>query len=377
MLRTKGWIIVVLLAWCSSVAAERIKDLATLAGVRDNHLVGYGLVVGLDGSGDKTSQTPFTDQSFKSMLNQFGIRMPDKASMQLKNVAAVAVSANLPAFSKPGQTFDITVSSIGNATSLRGGTLLMTPLKGIDGNIYAIAQGSVVVSGINAGGSDGSKITVNVPSSGRIANGATVERSVVAAYIREGGGLIYNLNQPDFTTAKRVADAINLMADKKIAFPYDAASVHVKVPEVMGKDGEINDQQRLVGLIAEIENVTLEPAEAAAKIVVNSRTGTIVIGQNVRVMPAAVSHGNLTVTITENPLVSQPEALSGGVTAVVPESEVAIQQQTNRAFVFAPGASLNDIVNAINRVGAAPGDLVAILEALKAVGALQAELQVI
>ncbi len=366
-------VILINLLFIPTLFAERIKDIATLAGVRENQLVGYGLVVGLNATGDRTTQAPFTNQSFRSMLKQFNIRIPERTNLQLRNVAAVAISASLPPFVKQGQTIDITVSSIGNASSLRGGVLLMSPLKGADGNTYAIAQGSVVVSGIGASGADGSKIAVNIPSAGRIPNGATVERSVLAPYV-QNGRLVYNLHEPDFTTAKRLADVINTSAQQIIAVPVDAASIQVKLPLAMNKESNSN---QYVAFVAELENLTLDPAEGPAKIVVNSRTGTIVIGQNVRVMPAAVSHGNLTVTITETPQVSQPNALSGGQTVVTQNSNVQINQQNSRAFVFEPGASLKDIVKAINRVGAAPGDLVAILEALKSVGALKAELVII
>ncbi|MCW5588691.1 MAG: flagellar basal body P-ring protein FlgI [Legionellales bacterium] len=365
-------ILVLMISFSLTALAERIKDIATLAGARENQLVGYGLVVGLNNTGDRTAQAPFTNQSFLSMLKQFDIRLPPNANLQIRNIAAVAVTAKLPPFVKNGQTIDITISSIGNATSLQGGTLLLTPLKGADGTVYAVAQGNVVVSGIGAQGADGSKITVNSPSSASIPNGATVERNIVSPYLQQGH-IIYNLFHPDFTTAKRMADVINIMAQKQIAIPLDAASVQIRVPQL--KNGNLD--QRFVGFIAEIENLTLEPAESAAKIVINSRTGTIVIGQNVRVTPAAVSHGNLIVTITENQDVSQPNPLSGGETAVTPESEVQVVQQQNRAFIFEPGTSLRDIVHAINKVGAAPGDLVAILEALKAVGALKAELVII
>lgn len=346
--------------------AERIKDVAKIAGVRSNDLIGYGLVVGLDGTGDKSGQS-FTEQSFRNMLIQIGINIPPNIKLDSKNIAAVLVTAKLDPFMKKGQHFDITVSSIGTAKSLRGGTLLMTPLKGIDGNVYALAQGNLVVGGFGAQGSDGSRVTVNVPSVGRIPGGATVEQPVPSPF-HSGGHIVFNINNPDFTTAKRMADAINKMMGPSTAFPLDAASVKVMAPK--------NISQR-VNYVSVLENIELTPGEASAKIIVNSRTGTIVIGQHVRVAPAAVTHGNLTVTISENPTVSQPEAFSDGETRTVPASDVKIQQESNRAFVFAPGASLKDIVKAVNAVGAAPGDLVAILEALKQVGALRAELIVI
>ncbi len=369
---TTWWrlVLVVLVAGALSgtARAERIKDLADVAGVRTNQLVGYGLVVGLDGTGDQTSQTPFTVQSIKSMLQQFGVTLPAGQNLQLKNVAAVTINAELPPFAKPGQTIDVTVSSIGNAKSLRGGTLLMAPLKGADGQVYAIAQGNLVVSGLGASGSDGSKITVNIPSAGRIPNGATVERTVATAF-GNSNSLVLNLHSSDFTTANRVATAINTAIGPGTASPVDATSVRVNAPR---------DPGQRVAYMSMLENLPVQPGEAPARIVINSRTGTVVIGQHVRVMPAAVSHGNLVVTITESPQVSQPAPLSGGQTAVVPRSSVKIEQQgKDHMFLFNPGVSLDDIVRAVNQVGAAPGDLVAILEALKDAGALSAQLIVI
>ncbi len=349
------------------VQAERIKDLAMVAGVRDNQLIGYGLVVGLDGTGDQTSQTPFTIQSLKSMLGQMGVIMPDGTSPQTKNIASVMVSSDLPAFAKPGQTIDITVSSIGNAKSLRGGTLLMTPLKGADGQVYAVAQGNLTVGGFGAEGKDGSKITVNIPSVGRVPNGATVERAVANPFA-QGDTLVLNLNAPDFTTATRMAEAINKVMGAATAAPIDATSVRVSAPRT--------PEQR-VSFASLVENIELEPGEAAAKVVVNSRTGTVVIGQHVRVSAAAVAHGSLTVTISEKPTVSQPAPLAGGATAVVPNSNIKVEEGGDRMFLFNAGVTLDEIVRAVNQVGAAPGDLVAILEALKQAGALRAELLVI
>lgn len=347
--------------------AERIKDIASVAGVRNNQLIGYGLVVGLDGTGDQTSQTPFTVQSIKSMLAQFGVVLPANLNPQLKNVAAVTVHAELPPFSKPGQSIDVTVSSIGNATSLRGGTLIMTPLKGIDGQIYAIAQGNMVVGGFGAAGSDGSKLSVNIPSAGRIPNGATVERAVPTTLGTEKY-VTLNLHTSDFTTATRVAEQINSKFGSDTANPIDAASIQVAAPR---------DVSQRVGFVAMLENLEVTPGVAAARVIVNSRTGTVVIGSNVRVEPAAVSHGSLTVTIVERPAVSQPEPFSGGQTVVVGTSNIEVKSENNRMFVFRPGTSLDDLVKAVNGVGAAPGDLVAILEALREAGALKAELVVI
>ncbi len=346
---------------------ERVKDLASVAGVRVNQLVGYGLVVGLDGSGDQTSQTPFTVQSLKAMLARYGIVVPDNVKPQLKNVAAVAIHAELPPFAKQGQTIDVTVSSLGNAKSLRGGSLLMSPLKGADGRIYAIAQGNLIVGGFGASGNDGSKVTVNIPSAGRIPNGATVERAVENPF-DHGDYVVLNLNDSDFTTANRVSTAINRTVGAGTARPLDATSVQVSAPR---------DPGQRVAFVSLLENIDVEPGDAPARIVVNSRTGTVVIGSHVRVQPAAVSHGSLTVTITERPVVSQPAPLSGGQTAVVPQSDVQVTQEAKRMFLFNPGVELDEIVRAVNRVGAAPGDLVAILEALKEAGALRAELIVI
>ncbi|MCP1605359.1 flagellar basal body P-ring protein FlgI [Pseudomonas citronellolis] len=355
---------------CLTLAAhaERLKDIASIQGVRSNQLIGYGLVVGLNGSGDQTTQTPFTLQTFNNMLAQFGIKVPaGSGNVQLKNVAAVSVHADLPPFAKPGQTIDVTISSIGNAKSLRGGSLLMTQLKGIDGQTYAIAQGNLVVGGFDAEGRDGSKITVNVPSAGRIPSGATVERAVPSGF-DQGNSLTLNLNRPDFTTAKHIVDRINDMLGPGVAQAIDGGSVRVSAP--------LDPNQR-VDYMSVLENLEIQSGEAVAKVIINSRTGTIVIGQNVRVSPAAVTHGSLTVTITEDPIVSQPGPFSNGETAVVPRSRVNAEQEAKPMFKFGPGTTLDEIVRAVNQVGAAPSDLMAILEALKQAGALQAELIVI
>ncbi|MDJ0739296.1 MAG: flagellar basal body P-ring protein FlgI [Gammaproteobacteria bacterium] len=347
--------------------AERIKDLATIQGVRDNQLLGYGLVVGLDGSGDKVGSSPFTQQSLRSMLTQLGIVVPPGVNLNPKNVAAVTVHADLPAFAKPGQQIDVTVSSIGDAKSLRGGALLMTPLKGIDGQVYAIAQGNLVVGGLSSEGADGSKVTINIPSSGRVPGGATVERSVPTPF-GEDALLTLNLKSGDFTTVQRVTDAINQAIGAGTAFAVDATSVKVNAPKNIG--------QR-VGFVSMIENLQVNPAAAVAKVIVNSRTGTVVINSTVRVSPAAVSHGSLTVTISENTEVSQPNPLGAGSTVVVPQSNVGVSEEGSRMFVFDPGVTLDTVVRAVNQVGAGPSDLVAILEALKQAGALKADLVVI
>ncbi len=347
--------------------AERIKDIASVAGVRSNQLIGYGIVVGLDGTGDQTSQTPFTIQSVKSMLSKFGVTLPANVNPQLKNVAAVIVSSELPAFAKPGQKIDITVSSIGNSTSLRGGSLIMTPLKGADGEIYAVAQGNLIVGGFGVAGGDGSRLSVNVPSVGRIPNGASVERTV-AMKIGNDHFINLNLHQGDFTTANNVAESINLLLGEKTAVALDASSIQVNAP--------IDLNQR-VAFVSILENITVTMGEAPARVIINSRTGTVVISKNVRVDAAAVSHGSLTVSIVERPSVSQPEPFSGGETVVVGTTDIEVKSEGNRMFVFNPGVSLDDLVRAVNNVGTAPGDLVAILEALKEAGALRAELVVI
>jgi flagellar P-ring protein precursor FlgI len=368
MLKKTAMLIFSALLLCITAAhAERIKDISKIAGVRDNQLIGYGLVVGLDGTGDQTTQTPFTIQSLKSMMAQFGITLPANSNPQLKNVAAVVIHANLPAFAKPGQNIDITVSSLGNAKSLRGGSLLMTPLKGADGNVYAMAQGNLVIGGFGIESTDGSSISVNVPSSGRIPNGASVERSVPTSFAL-GDHIVLNLHKPDFTTAKRVTDAINEWVGLGTAATLDGSSIKVMAPQ---------DVSQRVAFTSLVENITLEPGDAPARVIINSRTGTVVIGKHVKVTEAAVSHGSLIVTITQNPIISQPGPFSGGETAVVANSEIEVQQEDSRMFLFNPGVSLDDIVRAVNQVGAAPGDLVAILEALQQAGALRAELIVI
>ncbi|MFW2374705.1 MAG: flagellar basal body P-ring protein FlgI [Gammaproteobacteria bacterium] len=356
-----------LLLLAGTAQAQRIKDLASIAGVRSNQLVGYGLVVGLDGSGDQTSQTPFTVQSFKNMLKQYGITMPPGDNPQLKNVAAVSIHTDLPAFSKQGQTIDITVSSLGNAKSLRGGSLLMAPLFAADGQVYAVAQGNLIVGGFGISGSDGSKVSVNIPSVGRIPNGATVEREVPNPFANMQK-LVLNLHRSDFTTAKRVVEAINKVLGPDSAHALDAVSVQVLTPPTTSQKVEF---------VSFLENLEIEEAEAPARIIVNSRTGTVVISANVRVRPAAVSHGSLTVTISESLQVSQPNPLGDGQTVVVPQTQIDVEQEESSMFMFAPGVSLNEIVQAVNQVGAAPGDIVAILEALKQAGSLTAELIVI
>jgi flagellar P-ring protein precursor FlgI len=361
-------LILTLLLLAQPLLAERIKDLASIQGVRSNQLIGYGLIVGLNGTGDKDTDSPYTINSLKNMLSQLGVQIPEGVNIKPKNAAAVIVHGDLPAFSKIGQQFDVTVSSLGNAKSLRGGTLLMTPLKGADGNNYALAQGNLVVGGLSGEGQDGSKITVNIPSAGRIPNGASVEREVPNSF-NKAPLITLNLHDGDFTTAMRVAESINLTIGPGTAKAMDATSIRVNAPK---------DPGQKVTFISMLEELEVKPGASAAKVIINSRTGTVVINSQVRVYPAAVSHGSLVVSISEQTAVSQPGAFArGGQTAVVPQSDVAISEEGNRMFLFDPGVSLDEVVQAVNGVGAAPSDLVAILEALKEAGALRAELLVI
>ena len=354
--------------FCASAAhADKVRDLVAVAGVRSNQLIGYGLVVGLDGTGDQTTQAPFTTQSLENMLKQFGVSVPATVQPQLKNVAAVTITAELPPFAKPGQTIDITVASIGNAKSIRGGELLMTPLRGADGSVYAMAQGSVVVGGISAQGKSGSSVQINISASGRVPNGAMVERSVASSF-GAAGDLVLNLNTSDYTTSARISEAINHAYGVGTAHPLDGGSVAVR--------GPVDPGQRVAWLGA-IESLDVQPGDAPARVVVNSRTGTVVIGSDVRVTAAAVAHGAIQVTISEQPQVSQPNAFSNGQTAIVPNSSVSISQDGAHMFKFGPGVSLDSIVRAVNQVGATPSDLISILEALKQAGALHADLVVI
>ena len=350
--------------------AERVKDLASVSGVRSNQLVGYGIVVGLNGTGDQTTQAPFTVQSIENMLAKFGVTIPANLSSQtqLKNVAAVSVTAELPPFAKSGQTVDVTVASIGNAISLLGGSLLMTPLRGADGEVYAMAQGNVLVSGFGVQGKDGSRVSVNVPSAGRIPNGASVEREVATQFSHDPY-VVLNLNTPDFTTAARLTLGINKLLGPDTATAIDAVSVRVQAPV---------DPAERVAFIGALQEVEVQPDAAPARVIINSRTGTVVISSQVRVTAAAVAHGSLSVTISEHTQVSQPGPLSNGTTVSAPRSDITVQQPTDaHMFLFDAGVNLEEIVRAVNQVGAAPGDLVAILEALQQAGALHAQLIVI
>ncbi|MBW8328520.1 MAG: flagellar basal body P-ring protein FlgI [Thiobacillus sp.] len=354
------------LAMSGLAHAERIKDIAAIQGVRVNQLVGYGLVVGLDGSGDQTTQTPFTVQSVTNMLTQMGVNLPPGINMQLKNVAAVMVTADLPPFAQAGQGIDITVSSIGNAKSLRGGTLVMTPLKGADGQVYAMAQGSLVVSGAGAS-ANGSKAQINHLSVGRIPAGATVERSVTTA-LGESGSINLELRQSDFTTASRVVDAVNARFGKDTARAVNGRVIQVKTP--------VGESERVTFLGA-IESLDVSPAQAMAKVIINARTGSVVMNRTVMLDPSAVSHGNLSVVINTEPVISQPAPFSKGQTVVTAQSQIEIRQQPGEIMLLRGSASLADVVKALNSIGATPQDLLAILQALKASGALRAELEVI
>lgn len=346
--------------------AERIKDLANIAGVRSNQLVGYGLVVGLDGSGDQTTQTPFTVQSIINMLGNMGVQMPPGTNLQLKNVAAVMVTANLPPFARPGQNIDVTVSSIGNAKSLRGGTLVMTPLKGADGQIYAIGQGNVVVGGAGAQGG-GASVVVNHLSAGRIPNGATVERAVPTA-VGQGDVIMLELEETDFGTANRLVEAINAATAPGMAQALDGRTVQVRAPA---------DPSQRVAFLGRIENLQVTPQLMAAKVIVNSRTGSVVMNQTVTLQQCAVAHGNLTVAVENETAVSQPNALAGGRTVTARTGGANIDQEGSYLMEVPDGANLAEVVKALNALGANPMDLISILQAMKAAGALRADLEVI
>jgi flagellar P-ring protein precursor FlgI len=353
--------------------ADRLKDLTSIAGVRSNQLVGYGIVVGLAGSGDGNSG--LTLQSMQSMVSRFGL-VTETSGLDGKNTAAVMVTAELPPFIKPGQTLDVTVSTLGKAKSLRGGTLLMTPLLGADGETYAVAQGNMVVGGLGVTGADGSSVIVNIPTVGRVPRGASVERMVESPFLKSEN-IILNLHQGDFSTALIVSEAINDIFGPDVAVPLDSTSVKVRSPK---------DLSQKVAFVSLLENIEVEPASPKARVIINARTGTIVIGGNVRVTPAAVTHGSLTVrinesqtvtptgntTVNENQVVSTP-----GDAVTTPKSDLNIDQKNARAFIFDPGTELSTIVESINAVGSSAADLVAILEALREAGSLRAELIII
>jgi len=355
-----------LLSFAPAAQAERIRDLASVQGVRPNQLIGYGLVVGLDGSGDQTTQTPFTVQSLQSMLTQLGITLPTGTGLQLRNVAAVMVTATLPAFAQPGQQVDVTVSSLGNARSLRGGTLLMTPLKGADGSIYAVAQGNVLVGGAGAAAA-GARVQINHLSAGRVPNGATVERAVATPFLLSDRVRL-ELNRTDFSTSARMADAINSRFGTQAAAPIDGRVIEVQAPATPAER---------VRFMAELENIEVATAPPPARVIINARTGSIVMNRTVTLEEAAVAHGNLSVIIAVEPVIVQPPPLSPGQTVVTERADIQVRQEGGALMQVARGANLADVVNALNALGANPADLLAILQALKAAGALKADLEVI
>lgn len=345
--------------------AERLKDITSIQGVRSNQLIGYGLVVGLDGTGDQTTQTPFTVQSILSMMQQMGVSLPPGTNLQLKNVAAVMVTSSLPAFAQPGQTLDVTVSSMGNAKSLRGGTLLMTPLKGADGQIYAISQGNLVVGGVGAS-ANGAQTQINHLSVGRISEGATVERALPNP-ISQNGSINLELKESDFSTASMVVDAINKKFGQNTALAEDGRVIRVNAPQNTNR----------VAFLAALESINVTPAATPAKIILNARTGSVVMNKAVTLDSCAVSHGNLSVVINTSPVISQPGAFSDGQTVSTAVSQVDITKEPGKVLKLNSGANLSDVVKALNAIGATPQDLLAILQAMKAAGALRAELEII
>ncbi len=352
--------------------AERLKEVASIQGVRTNQLLGYGLMVGLDGTGDQTTQAPFTAQSMKSLLSQLGIQLPPGTTPQLKNSAAVIVTAQLPAYAQPGQVIDVTVSSVGNAKSLRGGTLLLTPLRGVDGQVYAVAQGNVVVGGAGAS-AGGSKVQINHLSAGRIPNGATVER-VVPNDTLAGDSIRVELNRTDFSNVRLVTEAINRRmrsapgGDARQAVALDARVIEVPLPR---------DAGQRVAFLAELESMEVALSAAPAKVVVNARTGSVVMNQAVELAPSAVAHGNLSVTVSSTPLVSQPAPLSQGQTVAAEMADITVRQEGGAVMMLPKSAQLKDVVKALNSLGATPQDLIAILQALQVAGSLKAELEII
>ena len=352
--------------WPAPVQAMRLKEVASVQGVRPNQLVGYGLVVGLDGTGDQTTSTPFTTQSLQAMLQQMGVTVPPGTNMQLKNVAAVMVTAQLPPFAQPGQQIDVNVSSLGNAKSLRGGTLIATPLKGADGQIYALAQGNLIVGGAGASAA-GSKVQINHLSAGRVPEGATVERAVPTP-LNQGDTLQLDLNANDFNTAREVARAINAKMGSGVAQALDGRVVRVRMPE--GTDAR-------VAFMADIENIDIALATPAAKVVINARTGSVVVNQTVTLNPCAVAHGSLSVTINSTPVISQPAPFSKGETVSRDKADITIKQEPGSLIQLPAGTKLADVVKALNSLGATPQDLLAILQAMKTAGALNAEIEVI
>lgn len=356
-----------LLAW-GPAHAIRIKEVASIEGVRSNSLTGFGLIVGLDGTGDQTTQMPYTSQSLSNYLQQLGITLPAAtlARLQLRNVAAVMVTAQLPAFARPGQTMDVTVSSLGNARSLKGGTLISTPLKGADGEVYALAQGSLLVAGAGAA-AGGSRVQINHLSAGRIPNGAQIERAVPTPLL-EGNSIKLGLDASDFQTARKVAETINRRFGNGVARALDGRTVDVQAP---------TDSNARVSFIAEMEELQLTASIPSARVIINSRTGSIVLNQAVTLGPCAIAHGNLSVSISSTPVISQPGPLSGGQTVVTEKANIEIRQEPGILIQLPNAPLLSDVVRALNALGATPQDLLAILQAIKAAGALNAELEII
>lgn len=352
-------------AFWNAAYADRIKDMASIQGVRDNQLTGYGLVVGLDGTGDQTTQTPFTIQSFISYLSQLGVNLPQGTNLQLKNVAAVSLTATLPAFARPGQHIDVTVSSPGNAKSLRGGTLLLSSLKGADGQVYALAQGNVLVGGAGAS-SGGASVQVNNLNAGRIPDGAQVERAV-PTLLGQGEFINLELKTMDFTTVARIVETINMQVAPSIASALDGRVIQVRAP---------GGNER-VAFISKIENLEVSPAQGIAKVIINARTGSIVMNQAVTLDTCAVAHGNLTVVINTDSSVSQPNARSEGRTVQVDQTTIDVKAEKGSLLQLQRGISLSEVVKALNSIGATPQDLLAILQAMKSAGALHADLEII
>ncbi|PMS22721.1 flagellar biosynthesis protein FlgI [Trinickia dabaoshanensis] len=365
----------ILLVCAGPAHAERLKDLVQIQGVRDNPLIGYGLVVGLDGTGDQTTQTPFTTQTLTNMLANLGISLNSgqangggaASNMQLKNVAAVMVTATLPPFERPGEAIDVTVSSLGNAKSLRGGTLLLTPLKGADGQVYALAQGNVAVGGAGAS-ANGSKVQVNQLAAGRIPSGAIVERAVPTQVAQAGGTVQMELNDMDYDTTQRIVAAVNNAFGQGTAMPLDGRTIQLRAPI---------DPSQQVAFMAQLENLDVRPAQAAAKVILNSRTGSIVMNQMVTLQSCAVAHGNLSVVVNTQTAVSQPGAFSNGSTVATQQSQIQLKQDNGALKLVTAGANLADVVKALNALGATPADLMSILQAMKAAGALRADLEII
>ena len=355
-----------LLYWTGTAHGVRIKDIADIKGVRSNQLVGYGLVVGLNGTGDSDDAT-FTIQSMAAMLEKMGVTVLPK-DIEVDNVAAVMVTADLPAFAHTGSRIDVLVSSIGDAENLQGGTLLFTPLKAANGQVYAVAQGPISTGGFQVGSASGSGVQKNFPTVGRVVNGALIEKEIQTNFNAKQS-LTLTLHHPDFTTASRVARAINIAFYERIARTHDAGTIEVKVPEKF--------RGNTVSLVTKIEKLGVTP-DAISKVVINERTGTVIMGENVRISTIAIAHGNLSVEIKEDKRVSQPLPFSrGGQTVVVPESDVLVEEGNNPIFLVESGVSIGELVKALNALGVSPRDLISIFQALKAAGALQAALEII